>query len=92
MFLLKLTLTQANDQIHAMANRRMRAGDYRDRQSRRAKHYNTASQFDYSVGLLIDVVRRDRETANMDLEARPIMAKMLLQWLYFGRQTVGRRL
>ncbi|XP_076241148.1 uncharacterized protein LOC143183489 [Calliopsis andreniformis] len=83
-FLLKLTLTQAKDQIHAMRNRKMRASDHRNKESRRPKHYNTTSQFDYSVRLLIDVVRRDRETANMDLDSPPIMAKLLLQWLYFG--------
>ncbi|XP_017788712.1 PREDICTED: uncharacterized protein LOC108571224 [Habropoda laboriosa] len=82
-FLLKLVLIQARDQIHAMANRKIRVYDHL-KESKKKRHYNTSSQFDYSVGLLIDVVRRDRETANVDLESFPIMTKMLLQWLYFG--------
>ncbi|XP_017766501.1 PREDICTED: uncharacterized protein LOC108555384 [Eufriesea mexicana] len=82
-FLLKLILTQAKNQIHAMEVRKMRAHDCR-KGSKKRRRCNTTSQFDYSVGLLIDVVRRDRETVNTDLEAFPIMAKMLLQWLYFG--------
>ncbi|CAK9812411.1 hypothetical protein ANTPLA_LOCUS7381 [Anthophora plagiata] len=82
-FLLKLVLIQARDQIHAMANKKLRLYDHL-KEAKRRKHYNTSSQFDYSVGLLVDVVRRDRETANMDLESFPIMTKILLQWLYFG--------
>ncbi|XP_015437680.1 PREDICTED: uncharacterized protein LOC107192853 [Dufourea novaeangliae] len=82
-FLLKLVLTQAKDQIHASTNRGTRADEHR-RNLKKRKHYNTTSQFDYSVELLIDVVRRDRETASMDLDSPTIMAKILLQWLYFG--------
>ncbi|XP_026672873.1 uncharacterized protein LOC108629099 [Ceratina calcarata] len=84
-FLLRLVLTQARDQIYAMVNRRTRVRDRR-RESKKREHCNTTSQFDYSVGLLIDVIRRDRETVNTDLEAFPIMTKMLLQWLYFGME------
>ncbi|XP_026672875.1 uncharacterized protein LOC113464825 isoform X2 [Ceratina calcarata] len=68
-----------------MVNRRTRVRDRR-RESKKREHCNTTSQFDYSVGLLIDVIRRDRETVNTDLEAFPIMTKMLLQWLYFGME------
>ncbi|KAG7188665.1 hypothetical protein KM043_008289 [Ampulex compressa] len=82
-YLLKLVLKQARDQIHAMSNRRMRTHDYRNILKKR-KHCNTASHYDYSVGLLIDIVRRDRETAHTDLESYTIMARMLLRWLYFG--------
>ncbi|XP_076679266.1 uncharacterized protein LOC143374746 isoform X2 [Andrena cerasifolii] len=83
-FLLKLVLTQAKDQIHAVMDRRARSRDHPFKESRKGKHYNTTNHFDYSVGLLVDVVRRDRETANEDLVAHPVMAKMLLQWLYSG--------
>lgn len=86
-FLLKLVLTQAKDQIHAVMDRRARSRDHPFKESRKGKHYNTTNQFDYSVGLLVDVVRRDRETASEDLVAHPVMAKMLLQWLYSGRST-----
>ncbi|XP_043512314.1 uncharacterized protein LOC122529876 isoform X1 [Frieseomelitta varia] len=82
-FLLKLILTQAKNHSHPIAERKLRMRN-RHGESKSRKHYNTSSQFDYSVGLLIDIIRRDRETANTDLEAFPIMTKMLLQWLYFG--------
>nr|XP_033330261.1 uncharacterized protein LOC117222598 isoform X2 [Megalopta genalis] len=82
-FLLKLVLTQAKDQIRAMTNRRARRRE-RPGDSKKGRHCNTSSQFDRSVGLLIDEVRADRETANADLDSRPVMAKTLLQWLYFG--------
>ncbi|XP_031844381.1 uncharacterized protein LOC116432130 isoform X2 [Nomia melanderi] len=82
-FLLKLTLTQAKEQIRAMTNRRTRAYQYY-KDLKKGKHCNTTSQFDRSVALLIDEVRADRETIAMDLESHPIMAKILLQWLYFG--------
>ena len=84
-FLLKLILTQAKNHSHPIAERKLRMRD-RHGESKSRKHYNTSSQFDYSVGLLIDIIRRDRETANTDLEAFPIMTKMLLQWLHFGRE------
>nr|XP_012142955.1 PREDICTED: uncharacterized protein LOC100880684 [Megachile rotundata] len=77
-YLLRLVLTQARDQIYAMTNRRMR------QLSRKEKRCNAKSQFDYAVEVLVDIVRRDGETANMDLEAYPIMTKMLLHWLHFG--------
>lgn len=83
-FLLKLILTQAKNQSYPMANRKLRMND-RHKESKKRRHCNTSSQFDYSVGLLIDAIARDRETANMDLESSPIMTKILLQWLYFGR-------
>ncbi|XP_046144601.1 uncharacterized protein LOC114877064 [Osmia bicornis bicornis] len=79
-YLLRLVLTQARDQMYAMRNRGMRVRQI----CRKEKRYNTNSQFDYAVELLIDIVRRDGETANMDLEAYPIMTKMLLHWLHFG--------
>ncbi|XP_076625427.1 uncharacterized protein LOC143343923 isoform X1 [Colletes latitarsis] len=82
-FLLKLVATQARDQIRAMRNHRTWVRDHR-KVFRKRKNYNTTSQFDYSVGLLIDAVRTDRETANTDLEGYLIMAKMLLQWLHFA--------
>ncbi|XP_068980937.1 uncharacterized protein [Bombus flavifrons] len=82
-FLLKLILTQAKNQSYPMANRKLRMNDHH-KESKKRRHCNTSSQFDYSVGLLIDVIARDRETANMDLESFPIMTKILLQWLYFG--------
>lgn len=85
MFLLKLILTQAKNHSHPIAERKLRMRNSHGG-SKSRKHYNTSSQFDYSVGLLIDIIRRDRETANTDLEAFPIMTKMLLQWLYFGRE------
>ncbi|XP_076646683.1 uncharacterized protein LOC143355596 isoform X2 [Halictus rubicundus] len=82
-FLLKLVLIQAKDQIRAMTNRRARERE-RPRDSKKGRHCNTTSQFDRSVGLLIDEVRADRETASAELESRPVMTRMLLQWLYFG--------
>ncbi|XP_076646720.1 uncharacterized protein LOC143355596 isoform X6 [Halictus rubicundus] len=81
-FLLKLVLIQAKDQIRAMTNRRARERE-RPRDSKKGRHCNTTSQFDRSVGLLIDEVRADRETASAELESRPVMTRMLLQWLYF---------
>ncbi|XP_053995248.1 uncharacterized protein LOC128885291 [Hylaeus anthracinus] len=84
-FLLKLVLTQARDEIRAMSDRRSRVRDH-CKVLRKGKHRYTTTQFDYSVGLLIDAVRMDRETANTDLEAYPIMAKMVLQWLHFGME------
>ncbi|XP_076758422.1 uncharacterized protein LOC143427829 isoform X2 [Xylocopa sonorina] len=82
-FLLRLVVTQARDQIHAMADRRRRVYD-RPKESKSRRRCNTTSEFDYSLGLLVDVVRRDRETANMDLRTPSIMTKMLLRWLHFG--------
>ncbi|KAG9428847.1 hypothetical protein HZU67_09220 [Apis mellifera carnica] len=80
-FLLRLVSTQAWDQIHLERNTRIHDHGY----ARRNRHYyNTTSQFDCSVGLLIDAVRMDRETVNTDLESTPEMTKMLLHWLHFG--------
>ncbi|XP_031367430.1 uncharacterized protein LOC116185920 [Apis dorsata] len=84
-FLLKLVSTQAWDQIHLATERKMRIHD-RYAVPRRKRHYNTTSQFDYSIGLLIDAVRNDRETVNTDLESMPVMTKMLLHWLHFGME------
>lgn len=83
-FLLKLVSTQAWDQIHLATERKMRIHD-RYAVPRRKRHCNTTSQFDYSIGLLIDAVRNDRETVNTDLESMPVMTKMLLHWLHFGK-------
>ncbi|XP_078032672.1 uncharacterized protein LOC144467656 [Augochlora pura] len=82
-FLVKLVLTQAKDQIRAITNRRARRR-VRPGDAKKGKHCNTSSQFDRSVGLLIDEVRADRETANASLDSPLVMAKMLLQWLYFA--------
>ena len=45
---------------------------------------NASAYFERSVDILIDIVRKDRETAYMDLENHVIMAETLLKWLYFG--------
>lgn len=82
MFLLRLVSTQAWDQIHPATERNIRIHDH----ARRKRHCNATSQFDYSVGLLVDAVRKDRETVNTDLESTPVMTKMLLHWLHFGKE------
>ncbi|XP_066586521.1 uncharacterized protein [Prorops nasuta] len=84
-YLLKLILKQARDQIYVLS-------DYKSRKRNRRlvlrdrKHCNTLTYFQHSSDLLIDAVRKDRETAYLDLETPIIMTKILLRWLYFAME------
>lgn len=50
------------------------------------KRNNASAYFERSVDILVETVRRDRETAYMDLDNHTIMAETLLKWLYFGKR------
>lgn len=76
MFLLRLVSTQAWARVVTERETRDRCAE-----SRRKRRW--AGRFDYSVGLLIDAVRKDRET---DLESTRVMTKMLLHWLHLGEE------
>ena len=86
MYLLTLVLKQARDQIYAITDRRRRKRErLKSLKGRRAGNRDRSAYFERSLDILVDVVRRDRETAYMDLESDVIMAKTLLKWLYFGK-------
>ncbi|XP_046467863.1 uncharacterized protein [Neodiprion pinetum] len=91
-YLLTLVLRQARDQIYAVTDRRNRKQARRKRLRRRTNNSATA-YFERSVDVLVDIVRRDRETAYVDLENNLVLAKTLVKWLYFGmehdRKTLG---
>ncbi|XP_023290093.1 uncharacterized protein LOC105700754 [Orussus abietinus] len=90
-YLLTTVSKQARDQVYAMTSRRGRKRGHRKTLKRRKR--GSASFFERSLDVLVDVVRRDRETAYTDLENHVIMAKTLLRWLYFAakndRKTLG---
>ena len=76
-------LKQARDQIYAVMDHRKRKR-VRRRSLEERRRGNASAYFERSVDILLDVVRRDRETAYMDLENHIIMAETLLKWLYYG--------
>ncbi|CAG5108824.1 Protein of unknown function [Cotesia congregata] len=89
-YLLTLVLKQARDQIYAIMDRHKNFEHSHKKSyvsSRSKKQYHTTyNYFEHSVDILIDIVRRDRETAYTDLENDVIMSKSLLRWLYFGNE------
>lgn len=92
-YLLTLVLKQAKDQIYAIIDRQQKHMKYSNKNnstyisSKMKKQYHTTyNYFEHSVDILIDIVRRDRETAYTDLENDAIMSKSLLRWLYFGNE------
>ncbi|XP_014296606.1 uncharacterized protein LOC103572535 [Microplitis demolitor] len=92
-YLLTLVLKQAKDQIYAIIDRQQKHMKYSNKNnstyisSKMKKQYHTTyNYFEHSVDILIDIVRRDRETAYTDLENDAIMSKSLLRWLYFGME------
>lgn len=89
-YLLTLVLKQARDQIYAIMDRQQYFEHSNKKSyvsSRSKKQYHTTyNYFEHSVDILIDIVRRDRETAYTDLENDVIMSKSLLRWLYFGNE------
>ncbi|XP_048509592.1 uncharacterized protein LOC105689999 [Athalia rosae] len=83
--LLTLTLRQARDQIYAATDRRHRKETRRKILGRKSNNAAT-TYFENSVDVLVDIVRRDRETAYLDLENHTVLAKTLVKWLYFGME------
>uniref|UniRef100_A0ABD2XDQ4 Mab-21-like HhH/H2TH-like domain-containing protein n=2 Tax=Trichogramma kaykai TaxID=54128 RepID=A0ABD2XDQ4_9HYME len=99
-YVLRLVLRQAKDQMliataGATAKRNKKRRRRRlvvlQRNKRAApptKAERTAScakaYFEKACDMLVDVVRKDRDTAYLDLDDPTIMAKALLKWLYFG--------
>lgn len=87
-YLLSLVLRQARDQVNVTSSsgRRKKRSRRRGRRSRAERNRSCAkAYYERSVDLLVDVVRRDRETAYLDLDDDVVMAKTLLKWLYFGK-------
>ncbi|XP_011307669.1 uncharacterized protein [Fopius arisanus] len=88
-YLLILVLKQARDQIYAITDRKKR----KNYGGRRHNESSSPSNFEHSMDILIDIVRRDRDTAYMDLDSDVVLARVLLRWLYFGmeheRKTLG---
>ncbi|XP_063975069.1 uncharacterized protein LOC135161436 [Diachasmimorpha longicaudata] len=88
-YLLILILKQARDQIYAITDRKKRKKD----RGRGVHEHSSPSHFERSTDILIDLVRRDRDTAYMDLDSDVVLARVLLRWLYFGmeheRKTLG---
>ncbi|KAJ8675297.1 hypothetical protein QAD02_011083 [Eretmocerus hayati] len=82
-YLMSLVLQQAKDQVNVSSLGRRKKRNRRRSQAER-KRSCAKAYFDKSVDLLLDVVRKDRETAYLDLENHTVMAKTLLKWLYFG--------
>jgi hypothetical protein len=82
-YLLTLVLNQAKEQVYALPVGRRKK---RNRRRARAERKRSCAKafFDRSVDVLIDIVRKDRETAYLDLENHTVMAKTLLKWLYYG--------
>ena len=85
-YLMCLVLKQAKEQVSVMSpgrNNRRKRNRVRNRAER--KRSCAKAYFDRSADMLIDIVRKDRETAYLDLENDAIMAKALLRWLHFGK-------
>ncbi|XP_034950703.1 uncharacterized protein, partial [Chelonus insularis] len=85
-YLLTLVLKQARDQIYIITNHQRTRSRCQRSASVPRRRKKAAGYFERSVDILVDAVRRDRETAYADLENDTIMAKSLLRWLYFGME------
>ncbi|CAB0028919.1 unnamed protein product [Trichogramma brassicae] len=99
-YVLRLVLRQAKDQMliatagatakrnKKRRRRRLVALQRNKRAAPPTKAERTAScakaYFEKACDMLVDVVRKDRDTAYLDLDDPTIMAKALLKWLYFG--------
>ncbi|XP_015591289.1 uncharacterized protein LOC107265900 isoform X2 [Cephus cinctus] len=86
LYLVTLVLRQAREQIYVITDCRNRKQERRKLKSYGRRKSNTATYFDRSVDVLVDLIRRDRETAYLDLESNSIMARTLLKWLYFAME------
>ncbi|XP_044002109.1 uncharacterized protein LOC122848240 [Aphidius gifuensis] len=80
-YLITLILRQARDQIFITT-------ENQKYKRKRKKFLNNNSQgsstFERSLDILIETVRRDRDTAYMDFDSEIILTQVLLKWLYFG--------
>ncbi|XP_058794582.1 uncharacterized protein LOC131666180 isoform X2 [Phymastichus coffea] len=87
-YLLSLVLRQAKDQVsHSSSASSARRRKHNQRRGRAERKRSCAkAYFDRSVDVLIDVVKKDRDTAYLDLDNTTVMAKALLKWLYFGME------
>lgn len=86
-YLLTLVLRQARDQIYAATERRSWKQARRKRLRLRTNN-SAIAYFERSVDVLVDIVRRDRETAYLDLENHLVLVKALIKWLYFGEGSI----
>lgn len=83
-YLLRLVLKQAKDQVNAALVVKNRKKNNRRRAKAERKTSCAKAYFDRSVDLLVDIVRKDRETAYLDLDNCTILSKALIKWLYYG--------
>lgn len=86
-YLLTLVLKQSRDQMYTVMDHRKKKCTRRRLLKERNRN-NASAYFERSVDILVETVRRDRETAYMDLENPVIMAETLLKWLYFGAENL----
>ncbi|OXU22869.1 hypothetical protein TSAR_006653 [Trichomalopsis sarcophagae] len=85
-YLMTLVLKQAKEQVQVTSFGHRRRKRKRRRSKAERKRSCARAYFDRSVDVLVDVVRKDRDTAYLDLENETILAKTLLKWLYFGME------
>lgn len=85
-YLMNLVLKQAKEQVQVTSSFGKRKRKRKRRRTKAERKRSCArAYFDRSVDMLVDIVRKDRDTAYLDLDNESVLAKTLLKWLYFGK-------